>query len=170
MPFDTYRDLRVYQGALESCVELFERTKRFPPEERFGLVDQMRRSSRSVCADLAEAWHKRRYQAAFIAKLNDSESKAAETQVWIDIARKCGYFDEQESHQFNDAYDKILGQLVRMAQAPERWTIRCPPRSEEKPSLKVHLKERRVNASPTRSESVPHSPARRLASSPARSE
>jgi four helix bundle protein len=162
MPFDTYRDLRVYQGALELCLKVFERTKQFPLEERVGLVDQMRRSSRSVCANLAEAWHKRRYQAAFIAKLNDSESEAAETQVWIDIAWRCGYLDEHESHQFNEAYDKVLGQLVRMAQTPEKWITRSVPRSEEKPSSRVPLKEPGVHSSPSRSESVSHSPARSL--------
>jgi four helix bundle protein len=85
----SYRELRVYQNAMDSAMEIFERTKNFPAVEKYSMVDQMRRSSRSVCANIAEAWRKRRYRAAFIAKLSDAESEACETQVWIEFADKC---------------------------------------------------------------------------------
>jgi four helix bundle protein len=87
----THEDLRVYQTAFDAAIKIFELSKKFPIEERYSLTDQIRRSSRSVCANLAEAWRKRRYQAAFIAKLSDSEAEAAEVQVWLKFAVKCGY-------------------------------------------------------------------------------
>ena len=90
----SYRDLRVYQGAMDTAMEIFELTKSFPPEEKYSMVDQMRRSSRSVCTNIAEAWRKRRYKAAFIAKLSDAESEACETEVWLEFANmKYQYLD-----------------------------------------------------------------------------
>ncbi|MBI5053457.1 MAG: four helix bundle protein [Chloroflexi bacterium] len=82
----THRDLRVYQKAFDSAMKIFELSKSFPSEEKYSLTDQMRRSSRSVCANLAEAWRKRRYEAHFMSKISDAESEAAETQVWIEFA------------------------------------------------------------------------------------
>lgn len=90
-----FRDLDVYQNAMTRVMEVFERSKRFPADERFALTEQVRRSSRSVCANIAEAWRKRRYQAAFVAKLNDAEAEAAETQVHLEIAFRNGYVDER---------------------------------------------------------------------------
>ena len=119
----TFRDLDVYQNAMESAMTTFRLTAKFPAVERFSLVDQMRRSSRSVCANVAEAWRKRRYTAAFIAKLNDAEGEAAETQVWAEMAWRCGYIDERSFRQLDDAYDKIIGQLVRMVDQPEKWVV-----------------------------------------------
>ena len=89
----SHRDLQVYQRAFATAMDLFELSKSFPKEETYSLTDQIRRSSRSVCANLAEAWRKRRYQAAFISKPSDSESEAAETQVWIEFAVKCNYLN-----------------------------------------------------------------------------
>src|SRR5215510_3475734 len=104
----SYRDLRVYQNAMDAAMRIFELTKSFPFEERYSMVDQMRRSSRSVCANMAEAWRKRRYQAAFIAKLNDAESEACETQVWIVLANRCHYIDEAARDEYDRVYDQIL--------------------------------------------------------------
>jgi four helix bundle protein len=84
-----HEDLVIYQMAFEGAMEIFRVSKKFSVEERFSLTDQIRRSSRSVCANLAEAWRKRRYEAAFVAKLSDCEAEAAETQVWIKFAIKC---------------------------------------------------------------------------------
>src|SRR5829696_9224743 len=89
----SHTDMEVYKKAIEAAMELFELSKRFPREEIYSLTDQLRRSSRSVCANLAEAWRKRRYRAAFISKLSDAEAEAAETQVWIQFAVRCGYLD-----------------------------------------------------------------------------
>src|SRR5437868_3614412 len=104
-------------------MDLFELSKSFPKEETYSLTDQIRRSSRSVCANLAEAWRKRRYEAAFISKLSDSESEAAETQVWIEFAVRCGYLDRAHATPLSQAYDEVLRILVAMINHPESWII-----------------------------------------------
>ena len=124
MKIKHFRELDVYQNALKAAIEIFEISKRFPNEERFSLTDQVRRSSRSVCANISEAWRKRRYAAAFVSKLNDAEGEAAETQVHIEIASLCGYLDGAGFQRLDDIYDKIIGQLVNMAEHPEKWTTR----------------------------------------------
>src|SRR5262245_27262437 len=108
----TYRELDVYRNAMELAMQVFELTKKFPAEERFNLIDQIRRSFRSVCTNLAEAWRKRRYKAAFIAKLSDCESEAAETQVSAEIALRCGYWSEETFLQIDERYEKVIAQIV----------------------------------------------------------
>src|SRR6058998_1390770 len=120
----SYKELVVYQQAMDAAMRIFELTKAFPAEERYSLVDQVRRSSRSVCANIAEAWRKRRYQAHFVSKLSDAESEAEETRVWLEFALRCRYLTEQESKQLDELYHNILGKLVRMISEPEQWTIR----------------------------------------------
>ena len=119
-----FRDLDVYQGAMDLVMRVSELAKKLPREERFALTDQIRRSSRSVCANLAEAWRKRRYQAAFISKLNDAEAEAAETQVHLEIALRHCYIAESLFEELDDAYDKVLAQIVKMVDQPERWILR----------------------------------------------
>ena len=119
----SYKDLRVYQAAIEGAMRVFELTKRFPIEERFSMVDQMRRSSRSVCSNIGEAWRKRRYPAHFKSKLSDSEGEAEETRVWADLALRCGYLSKSEADEIDTTYDGILGQLVRMIDRPDQWSI-----------------------------------------------
>ena len=119
----SYRDLRVYQAAMDAAMQIFEMTKTFPAEERFSMVDQMRRCSRSVCTNIGEAWRKRRYEAHFVSKLSDSEGEAEETRVWLEFAWRCRYIKESERDELDDTYDKILGQLVRMIDHPDQWTI-----------------------------------------------
>ena len=104
-------------------MSIFELTKSFPKEETYSLTDQIRRSSRSVCANLAEAWRKRRYEAAFIAKLNDSEGEAAETQTWIEFAVACKYVDRDLARELYKSYDEIIGKLVTMIIKPEQWVM-----------------------------------------------
>src|SRR5262245_8505153 len=104
-------------------MKIFESTKTFPKEERYSLVDQIRRSSRSVSANLAEAWWKRRYEAAFISKLCDSQGEAAETQVWLEYAVKCGYLKAEIGRELYDSYNSILGTLVGIANHPETWLL-----------------------------------------------
>ena len=120
----SYRDLRVYHAAMDAAMKIFELTKHFPPEERFSMTDQMRRCSRSVCTNIGEAWRKRRYPAHFVSKLSDSEAEAEETRVWLEIAWRCRYIQLDVRDELDDAYDKILGQLVRMIDHPEQWIIR----------------------------------------------
>ena len=123
-PIRTHKNLKAYQKAFDAAMEIFELSKNFPKEERFSLTDQIRRSSRSVCANLAEAWRKRRYVAAFIAKLNDSEAEAAETQVWIEFAVKCNYLDTETGQQLSSIYDEILAILVKVINNPEPWLLK----------------------------------------------
>jgi four helix bundle protein len=118
-----YRELDVYQNGMKLALQVFEMSKRFPTEEKYALTDQVRRSSRSVCTNLAEAWRKRRYAAAFVAKLNDSEAEAAESQVHLEFALHAGYITPDAFTKIDDAYDKILGQLVRMSEHPGKWVI-----------------------------------------------
>jgi four helix bundle protein len=120
----SYKDLRVYKSAIDAAMRIFEITKRFPMEERFSMTDQMRRASRSVCSNIGEAWRKRRYPAHFISKLSDSEGEASETQVWLDLAVRCKYMSDTEAAELDQTYDGILGQLVRMIEHPEQWTIK----------------------------------------------
>lgn len=119
----THKELRVFQAAMDAAMDLFEITKTFPTDERFSMVDQIRRSSRSVCADIAEAWRKRRYSAAFVAKLNDAESKACEAQVWLQFALRCGYITREVAEKLDRKYDEIIGQLVGMISNPQQWVI-----------------------------------------------
>jgi len=119
----TFRDLNVYKNAINAAMEIYEISKSFPPEERFSLTDQIRRSSRSVCANLAEGWRKRRYQAAFVSKLNDAEGEAAETQVWLDIALRASLITQDQWDKLNEQYEVILGQLVKMISEPHKWCL-----------------------------------------------
>jgi len=105
-------------------MRVFELPKLFPPEERYALTDQIRRSSRSVCGNIAEAWRKRRYEAAFVSKLNDAESEAAETQTWIRFAVECGYLSSELEQELYQTYDYIIGKLVNMIVNPTPWILR----------------------------------------------
>lgn len=119
-----YKELKVYQNAMDTAMEVFQFTKTFPQEEKYSMTDQIRRSSRSVCANIAEAWRKRRYKAAFIAKLSDAESEACETQVWIEFAYKCGFIDKRLKDTLDDIYEHIISQLVIMIEESDKWLIK----------------------------------------------
>ncbi|NEO69359.1 MAG: four helix bundle protein [Moorea sp. SIO3H5] len=121
--FRTHEDLVIYQLAFETAMLIFEHSKKFPVEEKYSLTDQIRRSSRSVCANLAEAWRKRRYKAAFVAKLNDCEAEAAETQVWLTFAVKCQYLTVEEVRELYGNYNQILSGLVKMIINPDNWLL-----------------------------------------------
>ncbi len=137
----THEDLLVYQIAFEAAMKIFELSKKFPIEERYSLTDpsgsqslmgetpktalshQIRRASRSVCANLAEAWRKRRYKKAFLAKLNDCEAEAAEVQVWLKFAVKCKYLEVDVGRDLYGTYNQILGSLVKMINSPDNWLL-----------------------------------------------
>jgi len=119
----THKDLDVYKLAFDAAMEVFEITKSFPKEERYSLVDQMRRSSRSVAANISEAFRKRRYEKAFVSKLSDSEGEAAETQVWLEFSYKCGYINKNQREKLDKKYDHIIGKLVNMIKHPEKWSF-----------------------------------------------
>ena len=118
-----HTELEVYKKAFDAAMLIFELSKAFPKEETCFLTDQVRRSSRSVCANLTEAWRKRRYKAAFIAKLSDAESEAAETQVWVKFALECRYLEKKQGLALYEAYDEILRMLVAMINRPQYWVI-----------------------------------------------
>lgn len=123
MKINSYRELRVYQAAIEAAMKIFELTKTFPKEEIYSMTDQMRRLSRSVCSNIGEAWRRRRYKAAFIAKLNDSETEATETQVWLELAFRSGYISQEINDELFAEYESIIAQLVVMINQPEKWII-----------------------------------------------
>ena len=104
-------------------MRIFELTKTFPKEERYSLTDQIRRSSRSVSGNIAEAWRKRKYPKSFVAKLSDSEAEAAETQVWLDYALKCEYIINDVHDDLYDKYEHIIAMLINMSTKPEQWKI-----------------------------------------------
>jgi four helix bundle protein len=116
-----HQDLRVWQSGRALAMRVFHLSKSFPPEERYSLTDQVRRSSRSVTANLAEAWQKRRYQPAFVAKLTDSSAEAAETQDWVDYAAACEYINARDAQEIIEEYDGILRTLEAMAHHADRW-------------------------------------------------
>lgn len=119
----THEDLIVYQKAFQAALRIFELSKQFPDEEKYALTDQIRRSSRSVCANLAEAWRKRRYKASFVAKLNDCEAEAAETQTWLKFAASCQYISSEQGRELSSTYHQVLSGLVKMINQPEDWLI-----------------------------------------------
>ena len=104
-------------------MEIFELSKAFPKEETYSLTDQIRRSSRSVCSNVAEAWRKRRYEAAFVSKLNDAEGEAAETQTWVEFSVRSKYLDRQRGLELFREYDEIVAMLLSMGNNPDMWVM-----------------------------------------------
>jgi len=120
----SFRELKVYKMAFQAAREIRIISLKFPKEETYSLTDQVRRSSQSVPANIAEAWRKRRYQAAFISKLNDAEGEAAETQTWLELAVRCNYLDRAIAKKLFLEYEEIISMLVAMANNPEKWIIK----------------------------------------------
>lgn len=116
-----YKELRVYRLAFDSAMQIFELSRKWPSDEKYSLTDQIRRSSRSVCTNIAEAWRKRRYEAAFISKLSDSDGEAAETEVHLDFALRCGYLLPDNHATLRDQYDHICRQLTKMMDTSAGW-------------------------------------------------
>jgi len=120
----SFKDLIVWQKAMDLAMEIFTITKAFPAEEKYSLTDQIRRSSRSVPANISEAWRKRRYPAAFVSKLSDADGEAAETQTHIETAKRCGYVDLTTAQHLDSSYEEIMAMLVSMMSHPDDWRIR----------------------------------------------
>ena len=119
----SHDELDVYKMAFESAMRIFEISKGFPKEETYSLTDQIRRSSHSVCANIAEGWRKRRYEAAFINKLSDAEAEAAETQTWLEFAFECEYVPAEVMKELKKAYNHVIGKLVKMIINPTPWIL-----------------------------------------------
>ena len=132
MAIERVTELRVYRSAFRAAMDIFEATETWPKEERYALTDQVRRSSRAVCANLSEAWRKRRYPKHFVSKISDADAEAAETRTWLRFAHACEYVDDDTFEAFDETYDHLCGGLVQMMRAPEKWcgpsnTIQDPP-------------------------------------------
>ena len=116
-----FRDLEVYRRAFKAAMTIFQLTKTFPPEERYSLVDQIRRASRSVCSNLAEAWRKRQYVAVFKNKITDSMQEASETQCWLEFSLACGYLDRTVFESLDNEYEEIIAMLSSMENKAEKF-------------------------------------------------
>lgn len=123
MKIRLHRELDVYIMSFRASMKIYELSKSFPREEPYSLTDQFRRSSRSVSANISEAFRKRKYPKAFVSKLSDAEAEAAETQTWLDFALKCGYMNRETYDNLNTEYEHIIGKLVNMTRFPEKWAI-----------------------------------------------
>jgi len=104
-------------------MQIFNLSQSFPKEERYSLTDQIRRSSRSVSANISEAWRKRRYEASFISKLNDAEGEAAETQTWLEFAVRCGYLERAPAAILFREFDEVIAMLLAMTNNPGKWVM-----------------------------------------------
>ncbi len=116
-----YKDLLVYKKAFELAMDIFEISKRFPKEETYSLTDQIRRSSRSVCANFAEAFRRRKYPSYFISKLTDSDTENTETEVWLDFSLACKYITDNEHNKLSfqkQEVGKLLGDIIKN---PEKY-------------------------------------------------
>jgi four helix bundle protein len=118
---NSFRDLEVYQESMALALEIHEFAKTLPTEETYVLADQMRRASRSVPANISEAWRKRRYKAAFISKLSDAETEAAEMQCWLDFSLKAKYMQQTMYKDFDQRYEHVISQIIRMIDGADSW-------------------------------------------------
>jgi four helix bundle protein len=116
-----YRTLLGYQKAFSLAMRIYQVSKTFPSEERFGLIAQIRNSSRSVCTNIVEAYKRRRYKDYFISKLNDAETENAETQVWLDIALSCNYFTNEIYLELKSANDEVAKLVLYMINNPDKF-------------------------------------------------
>ncbi len=124
MQIKSAKDLIVYQKAYTLAMEIFHVSKSFPAEEKYSLTDQIRRSSRSVCTNIREAWAKRRYEAHFVSKLSDSDGENAETDTWLDFARDCGYLPTPDHTLLIDKCSEVGAMLGSMMSNPSSFIIR----------------------------------------------
>ena len=121
MEYKGFRGLIVYQLSYRLAVEIFEITKSFPKEERYSLTDQIRRSSRSVASNIAEAWSRRRYPKSFVSKLIDSLGEADETTVWLDFAKDFKYLEDKKFNYFTPKYEEVCKMLNSMINNPDKF-------------------------------------------------
>jgi four helix bundle protein len=122
MKIRSHKELNVFKTSFDLALQIHQLSKKFPQEEKYSLTDQVRRSSRSVSANIAEAFRKRRYPKSFVSKLSDSEGEAAETQVWLSFAAAFGYLDEMISLELDEKYEQLDKQIITMILYPEKWS------------------------------------------------
>jgi four helix bundle protein len=141
---EDFDDLRVYRTAFRHAMKIFDLSGDWPNEERYALTDQIRRSSRAVCSNIAEAWSKRRYEAHFVNKLSDAEGEAAETITWLDFAHSCEYLSAERHDRLRTEYRRIRGGLVKMMKNPDPW---CGPSTLREPDITYDTEGGRSNES-----------------------
>ena len=117
----SFKDLLAYQKSFELAMEIFEASKNFPSGEKYSLTDQIRRSSRSVSSNIAEAYRKRQYPAHFASKLSDADMENSETQVWLDFALRCGYLSSESHKKFTDKCEEVGRLLNHMLTHPQKY-------------------------------------------------
>ena len=122
MAIDNFRELKVYKKAFALAMQIFNTSKKFPAEEKYGLTSQIRRSSRSVCSSVGEGYRKRQYQAHFVSKTSDADMENSETQVWFDFALACEYIDKKEYVELLKQSEEIGKLLGHMMNFPEKYT------------------------------------------------
>ena len=118
---NSFRDLIVFQKAYALSMEIFELTKEFPKEEKYSLIDQIRRSSRSICTNISESWAKRIYVKAFVNKLTDALGEEYETETWINYSKDCNYVGDTVYLQMMNKYDEVRKMLISMINNPEKF-------------------------------------------------
>lgn len=150
-----FRDLRVYRDAFRAARSIFEHSKAWPKVEQYALTDQIRRSSRSVNANIAEAWRKRRYPKHFVSKLTDADAEAAETCSWLDFAFDHGHLLREVYDKLDDRYDKIQGSLVKMMNDADRW---CGPSGQAREELASYFVHNSLHQQSTNSDAHTPSP------------
>jgi four helix bundle protein len=116
-----FRDLEVYKKAFAAAMKIYEVSKGFPKDETYSLIDQMRRSSRSVCSNLAESWRKRRYKAVFRNKITDAMQEASETQSWLEFSFACKYIDTDLFNRLDNEYEEIIAMLNGMEKNSDKF-------------------------------------------------
>ena len=124
MQIKSAKDLTVYQKAYALAMEIFEASKGFPAEEKYSLIDQMRRSSRSVCTNIREAWAKRRYEAHFVSKLTDADGENGETETWLDFACDCEYLSKPDRAMLSEKCREVGAMLGSMINAPTSFILK----------------------------------------------
>jgi len=115
------KNLLVYKKSFELAMKIFEETKKFPKEEKYSLTDQIRRSSRSVCANMAEAYRKRKYPSNFVSKMTDSDMENTETRVWLEFSKNCNYISEEDFANFDSCAQEIGRMIDYMITHPEKF-------------------------------------------------
>ena len=123
MQINSAKDLTVYKKAYDLAMQIFIISRKFPPEERYALTGQIRRSSRSVCSNLREAWAKRRYPAHFVSKLTDSDGENGETDTWLDLAKDCSYISESEHKELQAECEEVGKMLGSMINSPSKFLL-----------------------------------------------
>jgi four helix bundle protein len=122
-PIVSHHELEVYKKAFAAAMDIFEVSRKFPREEMYSLTDHVRRASRSVNANIAEAWRKRRYEAHFVSKLSDAETEAGETQVWLEFAVHCGYLPQAKAKSLYHSHNEVISMLVSMINHSTPWLM-----------------------------------------------